>query len=69
MKATLAAKHNLKENIFITQKKSVPYNKNIEPQRRLFSTRKRKRKQTNPIIKPDQKESNEITLSLIINSK
>ena len=69
LKATLAAKRNLKENILITQKKSVSYNKNIEPQRRLFSTRKRKRKQTNPIKKPDQKESNEIALSLIMNSK
>ena len=69
LKATLAAKRNLKENILITQKKSVSYNKNIEPQRRLFSTRKRKRKQTNPIKKTDQKESNEIALSLIMNSK
>ncbi|GFU18813.1 hypothetical protein NPIL_266281 [Nephila pilipes] len=67
---TLSANLAMKENQFLTtENKCIPANKAVEPQKRLFSTRKRKRTAEHRAAKPSEKESHKIALSLIMNTK
>ncbi|GFU45860.1 hypothetical protein NPIL_385491 [Nephila pilipes] len=70
IKPTLSANLAMKENQFLTtENKCIPANKAVEPQKRLFLTRKRKMTAEHRVAKPSEEESHKIPLSLIMNTK
>ncbi|GFX69522.1 hypothetical protein TNCV_1768931 [Trichonephila clavipes] len=65
---TLSANVAMKENKFlVTENKCISGIKAVEPQKRLFSTRKIKRMAEHRIAKPSEEETQKIALSLIMN--
>ncbi|GFV70306.1 hypothetical protein TNCV_4797251, partial [Trichonephila clavipes] len=67
---TLSANVAMKENKFlVTENKYIIAIKAVEPQKRLFCTRKRKRTAEHRIAKQSEEETQKIALSLIMNRK
>ncbi|GFU08797.1 hypothetical protein TNCV_991421 [Trichonephila clavipes] len=69
---TLSVNVAMKENKFlVTENECIPAIKAVKPQKRLFSTRKRKRtaEHTHRIAKPSEEETQKIALTLIMNRK
>ncbi|GFX77323.1 hypothetical protein TNCV_5064501 [Trichonephila clavipes] len=67
---TLSANVAMKENKFlVTENECIPAIKDVERQKRLFSTRRRKRTADHRIAKPSEEETQKIALSLIMNRK
>jgi hypothetical protein len=66
---TLTAVRQKNSQIKIKARKIlIPHNKKIEPQRRLFSTKKKKRC-TSRLRKPNAEETEKIAISAIVNSQ
>jgi hypothetical protein len=66
---TLTAVRQKNSQIKIKARKIlIPHNKKIEPQRRLFSTTKKKRC-TSRLRKPNAEETEKIAISAIVNSR
>mgnify|MGYP007063902126 CR=1 FL=1 len=65
IKPTISAMHS-KIGIFTSISRNIPANKNVEPQRRLFSTKKSSSKLSKSFQSMDTEEKKKIALSLII---
>lgn len=66
IQSSVAAMKNSKQNFpFMNITNKEPSNKKIEPQRKLFSTKKKQKKSLLTISRPTSEESDKIALSLL----